>query len=228
MARVHDGVAATGAARRAGGRPREFDPAPVIRAGRELLEAGGLEALTIRALSTASGVTVTSIYRNLGDREGVLSAIADAYAEEISLPELPEDPREQMVTIFAHAYDQLVPQTWAIPLLGQSRQFGSATMWFSEYFFRAADALGVDESASVEACQQFWAFTIGALQTRTRDDSPVHRSPAAAEKIAAAAEERGFPRTLRFLEHSNGLTRDAFIAGLRRMASSLGDDQRPA
>lgn len=187
----------------------------MIRAGRELLKAGGLQALTIRALSKASGATVTSIYRNLGDREGVLSAIADAYADEISLPELPEDPSEQMVTIFVHAYDQLAPQTWAIPLLGQSRQFGASTMWFSEYFFRATDALGIDETTSVEICRRLWAFTIGALQTSALDDSPAHRPTVATAKIRTAAHERGFPRTLRMLDHSNGLTRDAFIGGVR-------------
>lgn len=209
----------TGAAQRRGGRPREFDPIPVIRAGRDLLEAEDLAAFTIRALSKASKTTVTSIYRNIGDREAVLSAVLDAYAAEIQLPELPKDPVEQIVTIFTHAYDFLRQQLWAVRVLTQSRQFTAPAIWYVEYFLRAADALGIDETESVEACRQVWAYTIGSLQTLASTRSPDERSAFAAEKLKTIAGEREYPRAMRMLDTSNGLTRDGFIMGLRTWCS---------
>ncbi|MFV0435206.1 MAG: TetR/AcrR family transcriptional regulator [Leucobacter sp.] len=211
----------TAAKPRRAGRPREFDPTPVIRAGRELLETGGLPAFTIRALSQKSGATVTSIYRNLGDREAVLGAVADAYAAEIHPPELPEDPVERIIAIFTHAYDVLDSRRWVLPVLTQARQFGAHTMWYSEYFFRATDELGVAEAESVRFCRQLWAYTVGALQTRAEPDGLEERLRHAADKLDRVIAEEGYSLIARMLEHDRGLTREGFVDGLRTWVRHL-------
>lgn len=53
-------------------RPRDR----IVRAAAELLEAGGRDAASTRAVSQAAGVQVPTIYRQFGDMAGLLDAVA--------------------------------------------------------------------------------------------------------------------------------------------------------
>ncbi|RSN60706.1 TetR family transcriptional regulator [Amycolatopsis sp. WAC 04182] len=48
----------------------------LIRAAAELLEEGGREALSTRAVSAAAGVQAPTLYRTFGDKDGLLDAVA--------------------------------------------------------------------------------------------------------------------------------------------------------
>ncbi|RSN13607.1 TetR family transcriptional regulator [Streptomyces sp. WAC 05977] len=48
----------------------------LIRAAAELLEEGGREALSTRAVSAAAGVQAPTLYRTFGDKNGLLDAVA--------------------------------------------------------------------------------------------------------------------------------------------------------
>lgn len=49
----------------------------MIDAATDLLETGGREAVTARAVSAAAGVQTPTIYRRFGDMQGLLDAVAD-------------------------------------------------------------------------------------------------------------------------------------------------------
>jgi len=63
------------AAKRPGGRSARVEQA-VLDAGRELIAAGGTEAVTVAELSRISGVHAASIYRRWGGAPGVVLALA--------------------------------------------------------------------------------------------------------------------------------------------------------
>jgi AcrR family transcriptional regulator len=53
-------------------------------AARALLDAGGAEAVTMRGVAKATGVTAMAIYRHYPDREALLNALADEGFEELA------------------------------------------------------------------------------------------------------------------------------------------------
>jgi AcrR family transcriptional regulator len=53
-------------------------------AARRLLDAGGAEAVTMRAVAKATGITAMAIYRHYPDREALLNALADEGFEELA------------------------------------------------------------------------------------------------------------------------------------------------
>ncbi|MFI8537582.1 TetR/AcrR family transcriptional regulator [Streptomyces aquilus] len=55
----------------------------ILKAGYELLEEGGVDALTVAAVAERAGMAVGSIYRRFGDKEGLLLAIQHAFTENL-------------------------------------------------------------------------------------------------------------------------------------------------
>ncbi|MFI5663210.1 TetR/AcrR family transcriptional regulator [Streptomyces sp. NPDC051684] len=74
----------------------------IVEAAVELLEAGGSDAVSTRAVAAAAGVQPPAIYRLFGDKEGLLEAVAEhGYAQFLEskraqLAPAPEDPVEEL------------------------------------------------------------------------------------------------------------------------------------
>ncbi|MFB7509226.1 TetR/AcrR family transcriptional regulator [Streptomyces broussonetiae] len=58
----------------------------VLQVAAELLEEGGSEAVSTRAVATAAGITAPTLYRMFGDKDGLLAELA-AYGFEMYLAE---------------------------------------------------------------------------------------------------------------------------------------------
>ncbi len=56
----------------------------IAAAAGKLLERGGAEAVTMRRLAAAVGITPMALYRHFADREGLLNALADGGFEELA------------------------------------------------------------------------------------------------------------------------------------------------
>ena len=83
--------------------PRDSRPdarARILRAATELLQTGGRNAVTTRAVSAAAGVQPPTIYRHFGDMQGLFDAVARdtlaVYAQEKAARPLTDDPIEDL------------------------------------------------------------------------------------------------------------------------------------
>jgi AcrR family transcriptional regulator len=56
----------------------------ILSAARRLLDKEGAEAMTMRKVAEAVGITAMAIYRHFPDREGLLNAIADQGFQELA------------------------------------------------------------------------------------------------------------------------------------------------
>lgn len=63
-------------------RARTSDPA-IIAAARDLLEAGGLEAVSMAGIAERVGVRPPSLYKHFGDRSGLLAAVVTDVALDL-------------------------------------------------------------------------------------------------------------------------------------------------
>ncbi|MFG3257901.1 TetR/AcrR family transcriptional regulator [Streptomyces sp. NPDC048172] len=74
----------------------------IVESAVELLESGGPDAVSTRAVAAAAGVQPPAIYRHFGDKDGLLEAVAEhGYAQFLEgkrarLDPAPEDPVEEL------------------------------------------------------------------------------------------------------------------------------------
>ncbi|MET8469305.1 helix-turn-helix domain-containing protein [Streptomyces sp. NPDC006422] len=74
----------------------------IVEAAVELLESGGPDAVSTRAVAAAAGMQPPAIYRLFGDKEGLLEAVAEhGYAQFLEtkrarLDPAPDDPVEEL------------------------------------------------------------------------------------------------------------------------------------
>jgi AcrR family transcriptional regulator len=68
---------------RGGGRPAGITRAEVVAAARRMLEAGGMENLSMRRLAAELGAAPTVIYWHVGSREQLLQAVVDELLAEM-------------------------------------------------------------------------------------------------------------------------------------------------
>jgi len=61
----------------------------IVAAGREILEAGGLDAVTMQAVAERVGVRAPSLYKRLPSRGALIAAIAGSASEELRAVLLP-------------------------------------------------------------------------------------------------------------------------------------------
>jgi AcrR family transcriptional regulator len=55
----------------------------IVAAGREILEAGGLEAVTMLAVAARVGVRAPSLYKRVAHRDALIAAIGEAVLEDL-------------------------------------------------------------------------------------------------------------------------------------------------
>jgi len=93
----------------------------IVAAGRELLEAGGLDAVTMLAVAERVGVRAPSLYKRFADRGALIGAIGTAALEDLAdalkAPARDPDPAAALIRIAAafrafakrnpHAYELL-------------------------------------------------------------------------------------------------------------------------
>jgi AcrR family transcriptional regulator len=73
----------------------------IAAAARKLLDREGAEAVTMRRVAKAVGITPMALYRHFADREGLLNALADAgfeqLAAKVATADRPGEPEERLM-----------------------------------------------------------------------------------------------------------------------------------
>ena len=82
------------------GASRDDTRARIVASAIDLLNHGGRDAVTTRAVADAAGVQVPTIYRLFGDKHALLDAVAEhgftTYLTEKMIPRLGQDPVEDL------------------------------------------------------------------------------------------------------------------------------------
>jgi TetR/AcrR family tetracycline transcriptional repressor len=106
------------AARRGRGRPAVLTRERIVAAAIDVLDAEGLDALTMRRLGTQLGVAAMSLYRHLPNRDAVLAAVVDHLFAEAVIDLEADTPWPEALGRFAGAYRRmLLGHPHAVPLL---------------------------------------------------------------------------------------------------------------
>src|SRR4051794_1134523 len=178
-----------GSATRRRGRPPTIDREAVLDTAVRLLDAEGVEALTMRRLAGELGVSAMAPYRHVGSRDELLMVLVDRLAARLEYPPRPRDPKGAILVLWSTIYDSLAEHPWVPEVLARRRIMAPSVLGAVEEIHAALRDAGLTIEASVRAYRLMWNFTLGSLLVR---------AGATAEGPSRQRELRGAPAPARY------------------------------
>ena len=175
--------------RRPRGRPPAIDRETVYDTAIRLLDAEGVEALTMRRLASELGVSAMALYRHVGSKDELLMVLIDRLAARLVYPPRPPDPKGAMLVLWSTIYDSLAEHPWVPGVLARRQMMAPSVLGAIEEIHAALRDAGLSIDATVRAYRLMWNFTLGALLVR---------AGASAEAPSRQHELRGTPDPERY------------------------------
>lgn len=199
-------------------RPRSLSQAQLAAAALAVVDADGLEGLSMRAVARRLGLGTMSLYRYVADRDELEALVVDLVLDEID-PGLPHGSvRRQLTELAERVRVAATRHPAVVPLLLTHRHRSPASLRWGEMVLGALTAGGYGGKRRVYAFRAVLAYIFGAIEiemlgsltgpgTRAMVDVSADEYPLLSETAAAAhgiqpAEEfrRGLEILLRALD----------------------------
>lgn len=133
----------------------------VARAALSLLDAEGLESVTMRRVAAALDVSPMTLYPYVGDREGLLDEVAQLVYAEMVAPEDGDGPREALHALMREVRRVLLAHPHALPLVARYRPRTIEALAFVEAGHRALRRTGVPALDVARCYRALAAYSIG-------------------------------------------------------------------
>jgi AcrR family transcriptional regulator len=172
------------------GRPPAIDRDAVLDTAIGLLDAQGVEALTMRRLASELGVSAMTPYRHVGSKDELLMVLVDRLAARLVYPPRPADPKGAIVVLWSAIYDGLASHPWVAELLARRRMMAPSVLGAIEEIHAALCDAGLSIEAAVRAYRLMWHFTLGALLVRAGATS---EGPSRQRALRGAPDPEHFP-----------------------------------
>jgi AcrR family transcriptional regulator len=135
----------------------------IVTAAIELLDADGLEGLSMRRLGTKLGSGATSIYWYVTNKDELLELAMDEVMGEVSIPEPGDEGWRTVVTALAHGFrDMILAHPWLIGLIGTRPAIGPNSMRLSERMIGVLTATGFTGANLPYASSLVLSYVTGA------------------------------------------------------------------
>ncbi|MEV6868347.1 TetR/AcrR family transcriptional regulator C-terminal domain-containing protein [Streptosporangium subroseum] len=147
---------------RRGGRPALLTPERVVVAAVEVLDAEGLDALTMRGVGARLGVAAMSLYRHVPNRDALLAAVVDHLFAESLVEFLPSGSWPQALTRFAESYRRtLLAHPHAVPLLATHPVDVDGGLSLLAGLLERFSAAGVERADALTVVQSVGVYVLG-------------------------------------------------------------------
>jgi AcrR family transcriptional regulator len=125
--------------------------------GLEIVDAEGLEALTMRRLASEVGVEAASLYHHVPNKEALLDGLVVLMRSEVRVPDpLPEDWRDLMAAIFTEYRRVLAAHPNLVSFAGRGVESDpevSGLVFLTQ--------IGFSDNEAVELWQSMMAYVVG-------------------------------------------------------------------
>lgn len=208
---------------RARGRPPRISRDVIVATARAIVDAEGIDALTMRRVADELGIVPMAIYRHVRDKDELLVFLSDAAYRDLRKPRLPKDPRRRLVALWSFLHAGLERYPWVIEALVRSDLIAPSVLAQMDDILKSSVDCGLTIAQAADAYRILWQFTVGELSLRTsmlkrmntQAPSVVVRTllgvdPRETPTLAAAAQYWFAPP--KFLRYEDGL--QAIIDGL--------------
>ncbi|GIH80679.1 transcriptional regulator [Planobispora longispora] len=218
----------------------------IVRAAMEILDAEGVDALSMRRLGAKLGSGATSLYWHIAHKDELMELVMDEVYGEVPLPDPAVTSWEDMVSIFAYGLrTTLSEHPWVISLIGSRPSLGPRAMNLSSRMQQVFERAGFTGPLLDYTLSTVLAFVLGWTGPEIAWRAARERSGLTGEELDAAMKEtvhraaRDYPELVkRYDEHQAqdpeviqalafdfGLT--CLLDGLRvRLAAGKEDNQR--
>ncbi|MEV7551560.1 TetR family transcriptional regulator [Amycolatopsis sp. NPDC089917] len=179
---------------------REPGRAAIVAQGRELAREHGLGAVTVHAVADRLRARLHAVYREIGDRDGLIVAMLDAVAEDIVVPAPVSEPRDEVVALALAVHEALRADPWAVPALAVDGLAGPLILPVLERVFEALRKAGVPDSAIAAASRTIWDHVFGSALATAQPETFAMRlmhsaeSPAISRVVQATEPRPDRPR----------------------------------
>jgi len=161
-----------------------------------IVDAGGLDALTMRRLAEEVGVEAASLYHHIPNKDALIDGMLVKMREDIRLPDpLPTDWMELYAAIFAEYYRMLAAHPNLVVYAARRVETDPDTSGLE-----ALTQIGLSEDDAVELWQSIIAFCAGfSLFSSRYAETDTTDLPAGLAKRMAQWREQTVGRTLRVI-----------------------------
>jgi len=221
------GPSNTAPARKPRGRPPRIDQERAVATALAVLDAEGLDALTMRRLAAALDVQVGTLYGHFADKPALLTAMAERMLHGCAEP-WPTDPdwQAQVTELARRMRLALLRHRDGARVYAGTRTTGPNTLNFADTFVGVLTAAGFTAEDAVRASFTVIRFVIGhTLEEQAGDD----RLAADVESLHRALTTEDYPQlaaaahviTSADLEGYFEFGIRALVAGLRELPRKL-------
>jgi AcrR family transcriptional regulator len=138
----------------------------VLRQAIRHADAGGLEALSMRALAEELGVAPMALYRHVASRDDLVDGMVDIVFSEIDLPSPGGDWRAAMRQRAISVRDVLSRHRWAIGLMESRVNPGPANLRHHDAVIGSLRSAGFDMATVAHAYSLLDAYVYGFALTK--------------------------------------------------------------
>jgi AcrR family transcriptional regulator len=177
--------------RRRRGRPNRYSREQIARAALDLVDADGMEALTMQRLAERLGAGTMTLYGYFRSRDELLDAIVDAAVEGVDLPRSTGTWREQLRETVLAVGRALTEHPAVVEIRVRRPILRPDALQFAERVIGLLREAGFDAEEAASGFRAIFTYTFGfaALSPERTSGDARHLATA----VAASLEAERFP-----------------------------------
>jgi len=145
-----------------------LDRGRIVETGLQIVDAEGIEALSLRRLASELGVTPMAVYWHVRDKAELLDLIGERVLEAVDVPAAAGDWRRQLRDVHRAMLGPLLQHPNAVDLMIGRARFGAAGIALFERILAILRGAGFDPAAAFDAYQSLYLFQLGFMATARR------------------------------------------------------------
>jgi AcrR family transcriptional regulator len=158
----------------------------VVLAAAELIEEGGIGALTMRRLATRLGCSPMALYRHVETKDDLVRAIGEHYLSDVELPDTTELPwQEAIVAVSSTLHDAFLSRAPLLEIVAAQHVDAMPVLEASEVVLRSLRKAGLSGREAARGLSVVTSYAVGATQRK------------AEQRAVAPAEIKRLERVLR-------------------------------
>ncbi|GAB3618493.1 TetR/AcrR family transcriptional regulator C-terminal domain-containing protein [Okibacterium endophyticum] len=150
----------------------------VVREALALLDEAGIEAVTLRGVAKRMGLHLNSISFQVKSKARLFELMADVIFAELSLDDLPENPRERIAEVTRRLRFAMLSHRDGGRVVGGTDTAGVNALRYAEVTISAFLELGVSNVLAVRASFALHCLVIGLVEEEQVDRPEPRRAPA--------------------------------------------------
>ncbi|MCW2882697.1 MAG: putative transcriptional regulator, TetR family [Sphaerisporangium sp.] len=155
----------------------------IVRAAMELLDAEGMDALSMRKLGARLGAGATSIYWYVANKEELLELVLDEVYGQAHVPDPAVTGWRDAAAVFSYGLRRaILDHPWSVTLIGALPSLGPNALTAGTTLMNAFELAGFTGRALDYAVSAVISYTLGATMPEVSWLNTIGRSSADAEQ----------------------------------------------